>query len=106
MSRKGPGFGLTLAAILAVLASFHTNAAAQNQKYVSSGPPSLSLTAEPTAIKACPDEPRVQLTANARSSDGSPLRYRWTVNGGKLRGEGSNPGWDLAGAPPGVYQAV
>ena len=106
MSRKSLGFGLTLAAILAALVSFQPEATAQKQKYVSSGPPSLSLVAEPTVIKACPDETRVQLTANARASDNAALRYRWTVNGGKLRGDGANPNWDLAGAQPGVYQAV
>ena len=46
------------------------------------------------------------LTATARSADGTPLRYKWTTNGGKLRGEGANPSWDLAGVQPGVYQAV
>jgi hypothetical protein len=106
ISRKGLSVSLTLAAVLAILMSFQTNAVAQKEKYVSSGPPTLSLAAEPAVIKACPDLPRVQLNANARSSDGSPLRYKWTVNGGKLRGEGANPGWDLTGAAPGVYQAM
>ena len=106
MSRKSLGFGLTLAAILAATTYFHLDVAAQKQKYVSSGPPSLSLAAEPTVVKACPDEARVQLTANARSSDGAALRYRWSVNVGKLRGDGPSPNWDLAGTAPGVYQAV
>ena len=106
MSRKGLGFGLTLAAILAIMVSFHRQATAQKQKYVSSGPPSLSLVAEPTVIKACPDQGRVQLTANARSSDNAALRYHWTVSGGKLRGDGPNPTWELSGAQPGVYQAT
>ena len=106
ISRKGLGYGLTLAAILVALFSFHENVRAQNQKYVSSGPPSLSLVAEPSVIKACPDQARVQLTANARANDGAALRYRWTVNGGRLRGEGANPSWDLAGTQAGVYQAV
>lgn len=106
MSRKGLGFSLTLAAILAALVSLQPAAQAQNQKYVSSGPPQLSLAAEPSVIKTCPDGARVQLNANARANDGAALRYRWTVNGGKLRGEGANPSWDLAGTAPGVYQAV
>src|SRR5262245_57067703 len=106
MSRKGLGFGLTLAAILAILVSFHQQVTAQKQKYVSSGPPSLSLVAEPTVIKACPDQGRVQLTANAGSSDNVALRYHWTVSGGKLRGDGPNPTWELTGAQPGVYHAT
>ncbi len=106
MSRKGLGFGITLAAILVASVSLQKEARAQKQKYVSSGPPSLSLVAEPSIIKACPDNTRVQLNANARANDGAALRYRWTVNGGKLRGDGANPSWDLAGTQPGVYQAV
>src|SRR5205085_8314942 len=70
-----------------------------------SGPPTLSLIAEPTLVKAC-DDNHVQLTANARANDGARLRYRWTVNGGRLRGDGPNPTWDLGGAAPGAYQAV
>jgi hypothetical protein len=106
ISRKGFGLGLTLAAVLATLVAAHTDAQAQKEKYVSSGPPTLSLVAEPSVIKACPDAARVQLTANARSNAGAALRYRWNVNGGKLSGDGANPSWDLAGAAPGVYQAV
>jgi hypothetical protein len=77
---------------------------AQKQNHVAVGPPSLALSIEPNVIKACED-PHAQLTANARSSDGSPLHYRWTVNGGKLKGEGANPNWDLTGLQPGVYKA-
>ena len=107
MSRKGLGFGLTLAVILAALVSLNSTTSAQKQKYASSGPPSLSLVAEPTVVKVCPDDgARVQLNANARTNDNAQLRYRWTVNGGKLRGDGANPSWDLAGTQPGVYQAV
>jgi hypothetical protein len=56
-------------------------------------------------IKTC-ENSRVQLNANARSSDNSPLRYRWTANGGRITGDGPNPVWDLSGAQPGAYQAV
>ena len=106
ISRRGFGLGLTLAATLATMVASHTEAQAQKEKYVSSGPPTISMVAEPTVVKACPDAAPVHLTANARSNDGAALRYRWTVNGGKLKGEGANPSWDLAGAAPGVYQAV
>ena len=77
---------------------------AQKQSQAVVGPPALALAIEPNVIKACEDA-HAQLTANARSADGSPLRYRWTVTGGKLKGEGANPSWDLTGLGPGVYKA-
>jgi hypothetical protein len=70
-----------------------------------SGPPTISLIAEPAVIKACADEGRIQLTTNGRSETGR-LRYRWSVTGGRLRGDGPSPMWDLGGAAPGVYQAI
>ena len=106
MSRKNLWFGVVVAMLGAALLSFTADAKPKKRKYiVPSGPPSLSLVAEPTVMKACEDG-RVQLTATARSSDGARLRYRWTVNGGRLRGDGPNPYWDLSGAAPGSYQAV
>ena len=106
MSRKSFWLGLAMTALVASLLSFDADAKPKKRKYLTrSGPPTLSLAAEPAVIKACEDG-RVQLNAAARSSDGAPLRYRWTVNGGRLRGNGPNPNWDLAGAQPGVYQAV
>src|SRR4051794_39591502 len=105
MSRKSLWFGLVLAIAAAALLSSPAGTRAQKQKYVSSGPPSLSLAAEPTVLKACEDS-HVQLAATARANDGATLRYRWTVNGGRLRGDGPNPSWDLSGAQPGAYQAV
>src|SRR5258706_14638586 len=57
-------------------------------------------------IKACNDElARELLVATARSVDGAQLRKKWTTSGGRLRGEGANTTWDLAGATAGVYQA-
>ena len=104
MSRKSLWF-VSIAIVFAGLIGLTAGVRAQKQKYVSNGPPTLSLVAEPTAIKAC-DDSRVQLTATARASDGSPLRYHWTVNGGQLRGDGATTSWDLAGAQPGAYQAI
>src|SRR5881396_694026 len=101
MSRKNLWLGLTTAALVASLLSFHADAKPKKRKYLTqSGPPTLSLAVEPSVIKACEDS-HVQLAATARSSDGARLRYRWTVNGGRLRGDGPNPNWDLAGAQPG-----
>ena len=89
-----------------VFASAGVNAQKQEQPQRPSGPPSLSLAADRSMIKACNDEAaRVSLVATARSADGAPLRYKWITNGGKLKGEGANTTWDLAGARPGVYQA-
>ena len=106
MSRKSLWLGLVLTAIVAALLCFSVEAKPKKKKYEKiSGPPSLSLVAEPTVIKACEDN-HVQLTATARANDGARLRYRWTVNGGRLRGDGPNPSWDLGGAAPGAYQAV
>ena len=88
---KGFGFGLTLAAILVRWLLSLNEAQAQKEKYVSSGPPTPRWSRNRPCVKACPDAARVQLTANARSNGAAALRYRWTVNGGKLRGDGANP---------------
>ncbi len=37
---------------------------------------------------------------------GTRCSYKWTANGGRISGSGANVTWDLAGARPGVYQAV
>lgn len=108
MPRKSLWFGLALATVVAMSVLVSADAKPQKQKQTArpSGPPSLSLAADSTVIKGCNDESaRVRLVATARSADGAPLRYRWTTNGGKLRGEGANTSWDLAGVKPGVYQA-
>jgi hypothetical protein len=105
MSRKSLWIGLALAAAVAAFVSLPAAVKAQKQNYVSSGPPSLSLVAEPTVIKACEDA-RINLNARAQANGGTQLRYKWTVNGGRLRGDGPTPNWDLSGAQPGAYQAV
>src|SRR5258708_4642921 len=108
MSRKSLWFGLALAmtGAMLVLASANVNAQKRKRSERVSGPPSLSLAAEPSMIKACNDESaRIRLVATASSPDGAALRYKWTTSGGRLRGEGANTTWDLAGVQPGVYQA-
>ena len=67
ISRKRFGLGLTLAATFATMVASHTEAQAQKEKYVSSGPPTISMVAEPTVVKACPDAARVQLTKGANT---------------------------------------
>ncbi len=105
--RKTFLFGLALAVVMAVLVFASADAKPKKKKHVerASGPPTLSLTAEPTTVRVC-DDARVQLLAKASSPEGRPLRYKWTTNGGKLSGQGANTTWDLSGAQPGVYQAV
>jgi hypothetical protein len=108
MPRKSLLLGLASVTIVATLvfASAGANAQKKPQPNRSSGPPSLSLAADSTVIKGCNDESaRVRLVATARTVDGTPLRYRWTTNGGKLKGDGANTSWDLAGVQPGAYQA-
>ncbi len=108
MPRKSLWFGVALATVIAMslLASADAKPKKKKQADRPSGPPSLTLAADPTVIKACNDESaRIRLVATARSVDGAPLRYKWTTSGGRLRGDGANTNWDLAGARPGVYQA-
>src|SRR5882762_1750792 len=108
MSRKSLWFGLALAMVVAMLGFTSADAKPKKKKQIDrpSGAPSLSLAADTSMIKACNDESsRVRLVATARSVDGAPLRYKWTTSGGRLRGEGANTTWDLAGATAGVYQA-
>jgi hypothetical protein len=106
MSRKSLWLGLIVAVFAAALLTLPASAKPKKRKVERrSGPPTISLLAEPSVIKACGDEGQVQLTTNARSETGR-LRYRWHVSGGRLRGDGPNPVWLLAGLPGGVYQAV
>jgi hypothetical protein len=108
MSRKS--FWLGNAAALAFGVLMFGSAAAQStdkNRTLTSGPPALSLSADQTNIRNCEgDTGRVQLAANAKGTSNLPLRYKWTVNGGRLTGTGPNPTWDLSGATPGVYQAL
>ena len=106
MPRNGLWFGLAPVTVVATLVFASAGANAQKQPPRASGPPSLSVAADSTVIKGCNDESaRVRLVATARAVDGTPLRYRWTTNGGKLIGDGANTSWDLAGVQPGAYQA-
>jgi hypothetical protein len=108
MSRKSLWFGLALAMVFAVFAVASVDAKPKKKKQRDqSGPPSLSLAADPVSVRACADESsRVHLIATARSPVNGPLRYKWTTNGGRLAGQGADTTWDLAGVQPGVYQAV
>jgi hypothetical protein len=73
-------------------------------------PPSVNLTGDAATVTVCPREEanggaRVQLTANATSPDGLPLRYTWKTTGGRIVGDGANTVWDLSSTTPGSYVA-
>jgi PKD domain-containing protein len=107
MLRKIFWFGLVFAVVAGVMATTPAQAQKRARRERVSGPPTLSMSAEPSVIRGCADDSaRVQLVANASSSSGLPLRYKWTTNGGRLTGTGPTMTWDLAGAVSGVYQAV
>lgn len=94
---------------LAVTALTVANAQAQKRRprSVSSGPPFLELSTSADRIRACAgDLATVQLNARATSQSGSPLRYKWATDGGRLTGDGANTSWDLSGLQPGVYRAT
>jgi hypothetical protein len=74
-------------------------------------PPTITLDSDAQVVTLCPDaestaNPRVHLKARGISPEGKPLRYKWTVSGGRLDGDGTDVVWDLADAPPGVYSAA
>jgi hypothetical protein len=108
MFRKSLWIGLAVAIMSCALVGASADAKPKKKKYDrASGPPTLSLSASPSEIRSCEgDAARLNLVANASSSSRLPLRYKWTVNEGRVTGSGANTTWDLAGAQPGVYYAV
>jgi hypothetical protein len=72
-----------------------------------SAPLSLSLTADSNIVTACADggAPHVQLTANAVSPGGFPIKYKWTTDAGTIIGDGAVVTWNLAGLAPGYHKA-
>jgi hypothetical protein len=74
-------------------------------------PPTITLDSDAQVVTLCPDaesisNPRVRLRARGVSPEGKPLRYKWTVSGGRLDGDGTDVVWDLSDAQPGVYNAA
>jgi hypothetical protein len=98
-----------LAPIALAASMFTTQAFAQKTKVVSavSAPLSLSLTADSNIVTACADggAPHVQLTANAVSPGGFPIKYKWTTDAGTIIGDGAVVTWNLAGLAPGYHKA-
>src|SRR5919107_5262145 len=74
-------------------------------------PPTIKLDSDAQVVTLCPDaesmaNPRVRLKATGFSPEGKPLRYKWTVTGGRLDNtDGTDVVWDLSDAQPGVYNA-
>src|SRR5829696_2229245 len=75
-------------------------------------PPTIKLDSDAQVVTLCPDaesmaNPRVRLKAQGVSPEGKPLRYKWTVSGGRLDStDGTDVVWDLSDAQPGVYNAA
>jgi hypothetical protein len=108
-------FGVLLLALSAFV--FTSSQASQKNKQAApapppqSPPPTITLDADTQVVTLCPDaestaNPRVHLKAQGISPEGKPLRYKWTVSGGRLDGEGTDVVWDLSDARPGVYNAA
>jgi hypothetical protein len=115
LSRKRPAVvlcALLLAAAGFVYTSSHASQKGSQQQPVppQNQPPTITLDSDAQVVTLCPDaesisNPRVRLRARGVSPEGKPLRYRWTVSGGNIEGDGTDVIWDLAGAQPGVYSA-
>lgn len=53
----------------------------------------------------CP-EPTVRVTTTAVDPENDVLTYNYTVNGGRIVGQGANVTWDLSGVKTGTYTIV
>jgi hypothetical protein len=105
--------------LLAVAAFTYTSSQASKKKSQAqqqptapqNQPPTITLDSDAQVVTLCPDaestaNPRVRLKARGISPEGKPLRYKWTVSGGRLDGDGTDVVWDLSDAQPGVYSAA
>jgi hypothetical protein len=67
-------------------------------------PPTIRVTSSSNVVSNCPGEGSVvQLTADAASPQGLPLRYNWSTTGGRIVGSGANTTWDFSGVQEGTY---
>jgi PKD domain-containing protein len=99
---------LFLPLIVVAFGFFASEAAAQKARETFVyGPPTLSLTADQTVIRACEGDKSalVNLNAKATSPNGNTIHYRWTTSTGRITGDGPSVSWDLAGAQPGFHKA-
>lgn len=105
--------GLFLPFVVLAVNIFAANVFAQKAQKVRAEtvayePPTLSLSASPSAIRLCGGEGTpalVRLDAVATSPDKNPISYRWTTDVGRIQGNGSVVTWDLSGVRPGYYRA-
>jgi hypothetical protein len=102
--------GLFLPFVLLAVNIFAANAFAQKVRAetVAYEPPTLSLSANPSAIRLCGGEGTaalVRLDAVATSPTKNPISYRWTSDVGSIQGNGAVVTWDLSGVRPGYYKA-
>lgn len=112
MLRRQPHFVvmfMLLAPVGVIISASETLAQKVRTEAVSYAPPTLSIIADHTVIRACEGESTgaslVRLNAKATSPGGNPIRYRWTTIGGRIDGEGPDVTWDLSGVKPGYYKA-
>jgi hypothetical protein len=115
LSRKRPA--VFLGAFLLALSAFayapsHASKGGKQQQPAppQNQPPTIKLESDTQVVTLCPEaesmaNPRVRLKAEGYSPEGKPLRYSWTVSGGRLDGDGTDVIWDLTGVQPGVYNA-
>ena len=100
-------YSLVIVLALAAFVGITVQAQKRRPRSVSSGPPFLELSANPSAVRLCAGQgSTVKLLARATSQSGNVLRYRWATEGGRLTGDGANTTWDLSGMQPGVYRAT
>ena len=63
-------------------------------------PPTVSVSASPTTIKA---GERSAITCNGASPDNLPLTYNYSASGGQVTGNGLQAQFDSTGVQPGTY---
>ncbi|MDQ3804042.1 MAG: hypothetical protein M3416_09465 [Acidobacteriota bacterium] len=115
LPRTRPAFALGCLLLVASAFAYSSSHARQQQTGPQPGPsprpPTIKLESDTQVVTLCPDSesvanPRVRLKATGYSPDGNPIRYRWTVSGGRTDTiEGTDVVWDLTDAQPGVYTA-
>src|SRR5262245_771426 len=111
MLRRPPVFGLVLAIALLALnvVTFNVTAQKKTGPAVVYAPPTVTLAANPSLLSSCPGDRNastiVQLDARAFCPAGTPIKYTWQTNAGRIQGNGPTASWDLAGLRPGYYKA-
>jgi hypothetical protein len=99
-------FALAAVCLVSSEASAQQRRNRDRENFVNS-PTSLTLASDTSVVTGCSEGngPRVRLNARASSPGGSPIRYRWTTNGGRIIGDGPSVVWDLSSVTSGYYKA-